>query len=168
MITTLVAQRVKRLPAMWETQVFYPQKVSKLVSSAPNSSHSGPAQSTCEGRAGPKNRIGVLTPEGRGTGLSQLQGTITSDLCLVSKVLPDHPLSAPHHSGCPLDFPERLWRVSVAGGFCKAHEPQFPSPGHSSLGACSVWLMQNCSPALLGAQTSYQGQIPPLRRSKVP
>ena len=125
-------------------------------------------QSTCEGRAGPKNRIGVLTPEGRGAGPSQLQGTVTSDLCLVSKVLPDHPLSAPHHSGCPVDFPERLWRVSVAAGFCKAHKPQFPSPGHSSLSACCVWLMQNYSPALLGAQTSYQGQIPPLRRSKVP
>lgn len=99
---------------------------------------------------------------------SQLQSTVTSDLCLVSRVLPDHPLSAPHHSGCPVDCPERLWRVSVAGGFCKAHEPQFPSPGRSSLGACSVWLVQNYSPALLGAQASYQGQIPPLRRSKVP
>ena len=75
---------------------FYPRKVSKLISSAPNSSHSGPAQSTSEGKAGPKNRIGALTPEGRGAGPSQLQSTVTSDLCLVSRVLPDHPLSQHH------------------------------------------------------------------------
>lgn len=101
---------------------FYPREVSKLVSSAPNSPHSGPAQSTCEERAGPENRIGVLTPEGRGAGAGQTHLSFRTLSPLTSAWFPGSSLTtlSQHHTIVGVQWTvqkgsgEFLWPVASA------------------------------------------------------